>query len=225
MTEIPDHSVDLVLVDPPYGTTRCKWDTVIPLAPMWEQIRRVAKERAAVVIHASQPFASALIMSNPRDFRYCWIWEKPNATGYFNARRRPLVAHEELCVFAREANHYYPQKTTGHKRAKTTKPAGRLTENYGSHGPRVYDSTERYPRSVQKFKSQQGWHPTQKPAELAEYMIRTYTQPGQNVLDFTMGSGTTGVAAMQSGRHFVGIEQDPKYFEIATQRIEQASED
>jgi DNA modification methylase len=225
MKEIPDGSVDLVLCDPPYGTTRCKWDAVIPLEPMWEQLHRIAKASAAIVMTCSQPFTSALIMSNAKHFKYSMVWEKTSATGFLNAKRQPLRAHEDVVVFYRQQPTYNPQFTDGHKRKTSTRKSGRSTQCYGAQGESSYDSTRRYPRSVQKFAKdtqKQSLHPTQKPLGLMAYLIRTYTNPGDIVLDFTMGSGTTGVACKQEGRSFIGIEMDETYFEIAKKRIEDA---
>lgn len=215
-------SVDLVLTDPPYGTTRCKWDSVIPLKELWEQLRRVAKKEAAVVMHASQPFTTALISSNLKDFRYCWIWEKAIATGHLNAKRRPMVSHEEIVVFSRQAPPYNPQKTTGHN-LTSRKRKGNESDCYGVQVPTNYASAERYPRSVQRFKSptrSASMHPTQKPLDLIEYLLKTYSTEGDTVLDFAMGSGTTGVAARNLSRAFIGIELDPLYFDMAKKRIQ-----
>lgn len=222
---IPDGSVDMVLCDLPYGTTQCAWDSVIPLDLLWPEYLRIAKPDAAIVLCAAQPFASMLVASNPKHFKYEWIWEKGNATGFLNAKKQPLRAHESVQVFYRKQPVYNPQMTTGHER-KTTK---RKTVNSECYGEAValteYDSTERYPRSVQIFSSDKqtaSYHPTQKPVALMEYLIRTYTNEGDTVLDNTMGSGTTGVAAVNTGRKFIGIERDDKYFAIAQKRIEDA---
>ena len=222
MRELPDDSVDLVLCDPPYGTTRCKWDAVIPFAPMWEQLHRIAKERTAIVMTCVQPFTSALVMSNTKAFRYCLVWEKTNATGHLNARRRPMSAHEDLAVFYRRQCTYNPQVTDGHQRKTSVRQPGRSTDVYGAENGLSYDSTRRMPRSVQTFArdtQKESLHPTQKPVDLMAYLIRTYSDPGDVVLDFTMGSGTTGVACKQEGRSFIGIELDDEYFEIAERRI------
>lgn len=225
---ITDASVALVLTDPPYGTTACKWDSVIPFEPMWKQVWRVLKPNGAAVFTASQPFTSALVMSQAKHFKYEWIWHKTTATGHLNANRKPMTAHESVLVFSFGVPLYNPQKTTGHKRKVSTAHHKRgcvKTDTYGKHGLTGYDSTERYPRSVITFKSdkqKQALHPTQKPVALMEYLIRTYTNEGETVLDFTMGSGTTGVACMNTGRNFIGIERDEKYFQIAKERIEKA---
>lgn len=222
MKEIPDGSVDLVLTDPPYGTTACKWDSIIPLEPMWEQLKRVIKPNGAIVMTASQPFTSILVCSNMEMFRYDWVYDKPAGTGFFNAKLMPLRSHESILVFYKSLPTYNPQKTTGHKR-KTAKKKVVSSECYGKDiSLPSYDSCERYPRSVQAFKSDKrkaNYHPTQKPVALMEYLIKTYTNEGETVLDFTMGSGTTGVAALNTGRKFIGIELDEDCFYIASSRI------
>lgn len=222
---IPDKSIDLVLTDPPYGTTACKWDSVIPFEPMWKQVWRVLNPHGAAVFTASQPFTSALVMSQIEACKYEWVWEKTTPTGHLNAKRRPMRAHENILVFARGTCPYAPQKTKGHKRKVSSakhKRNSQKAECYSDYGLSSYDSTERYPRSVVHFssdKQKHAFHPTQKPVALMEYLIKTYTNEGDTVLDFTMGSGTTGVAAKNLGRNFIGIERDEKYFEIAKNRI------
>lgn len=222
MKEIPDGSIDLVLCDLPYGTTQCPWDCVIPFEALWAEYLRLAKPEAAIVLCAAQPFASMLVASNPKHYKYEWIWEKGNATGFLNAKKQPLRAHESAQVFYRRQPVYNPQMSGGHER-KTSK---RKTVNSECYGKALtlteYDSTERYPRSVQFFSSDKqtaSFHPTQKPVALMEYLIRTYTNEGDTVLDNCMGSGTTGVACINTGRGFTGIERDEKYFEIANTRI------
>ncbi len=226
MRTLPDASVDMILCDLPYGSTQCSWDTVIPFAPLWEQYLRVAKRNAAIVLHAAQPFTSAMIMSNPGIFKYEWIWEKGNATGFLNAKKQPLRAHESVAVFYRSQPTYNPQMTHGHER-KTTKRKSVDSECYGEGNElTVYDSTSRYPRSVQRISSDKqkvSLHPTQKPVGLAEYLISTYTNEGDKVLDNCMGSGTTGVACVNTGRRFIGIEREEKYFAIARDRIASAA--
>lgn len=229
MKEIPDGSVDMILCDLPYGTTACKWDTVIPFEPLWAQYRRIAKKNAAIVLTASQPFTTALIASNMRDFRYCWVWDKALPTGHLNAKRQPLRVTEDVAVFYREQPTYVPQKTSGHKRkvARTQYvKSGDGSQVYGAESrDTFYDSTERYPTGIIEISNarQVGKvHPTQKPVALMEYLIRTYTQEGETVLDNCMGSGTTGVACVNTNRNFIGIEKDEKYFEIARARIETA---
>lgn len=225
MKEIGSGTVDMILCDLPYGTTCCSWDAVIPFEQLWEQYERVIKENGAIVLFAAQPFAAVLATSNLKLFRYEIIWEKPSATGFLNAKKQPLRAHENILVFYKSQPTYNPQKTFGHER-KTAKRKDIGSEHYGKQvNIKSYDSTERYPRSVQVFssdKQKQALHPTQKPVALCEYLIRTYTNEGETVLDNTMGSGTTGVACVNTGRAFIGIEQEQKYFEIAQERIAQA---
>lgn len=222
MSEIQTASVDLILADLPYGTTQCAWDVVIPFEPLWSEYLRVTKRAAAIVLTAAQPFASALVMSKPELFRYDWIWEKGNATGFLNANKQPLRSHESALVFYREQPCYYPQKTGGHVR----KTAARKTVNSECYGKALslscYDSSERFPRTVQFFSSDKqlgSFHPTQKPVAWMEFLIRTYTVAGMTVLDNTMGSGTTGVAAVRAGCNFIGIEKEATHFATAKRRI------
>ena len=223
MKEIPDGSVDMVLADPPYGTTACNWDSVIPLEPMWEQLKRVIKPNGAIVMTASQPFTSALVCSNIAWFKYDWVWEKPSAKGHLNAKKQPMRAHESVLVFYNKQSTYNPQMTTGHVRKTSTKHKDLNSEVYNPNTKTVtYDSSERYPRSVQLVKQdtqKSSLHPTQKPVALMEYLIKTYTNENETVLDFTMGSGTTGVACKNLNRSFIGIELDEEYFKIAQDRI------
>ncbi len=225
MKEIETGTVDMILCDLPYGTTCCSWDAVIPFEPLWEQYKRVIKDNGAIVLFAAQPFTAVLAASNLDMFRYEWIWEKPAATGFFNAHFQPLRAHENILVFYKSKPTFNPIKTFGHER-KTAKRKDIGSEHYGKQvNIKAYDSTERYPRSVQLFssdKQKSNFHPTQKPIALCEYLIRTYTNEGETVLDSTMGSGTTGVACVNTGRAFIGIEQEQKYFDIAQERIAQA---
>jgi site-specific DNA-methyltransferase (adenine-specific) len=218
---LPDQSVDLVLADLPYGTTRCGWDSIIPLQPLWEQYWRVCS--GAIVLFAQPPFDKILGSSCLGSLRYEWIWEKTHATGHLNANRAPLKAHENILVFYRRQPTYNPQKTQGHVRKTATK-RGDSTAVYGAQTfePIKYDSTERFPRSVLRFasdKQRSAVHDTQKPVALLEYLIRTYTDPGDTVLDNCMGSGSTGLACLNSGRRFVGIEQDPTIFTTAVTRL------
>lgn len=224
MKEIPDGSVDLVLTDPPYGTTACKWDSVIDYTLMWAEIKRIIKPNAAVLLFSQTPFDKLLGASNINMLKYEWIWEKTAATGHLNAKKMPMKAHENILVFYSKLPNYYPIKTTGHVRKSSTADRGRLeSEVYGSEsGVTTYDSTERYPRSVLKFssdKQKSNLHPTQKPVALLEYLIKTYTQENETVLDFTMGSCSTGVACLNTSRKFLGIEMDAKYYEIACDRL------
>lgn len=222
MKEIQSGSVDMVLADPPYGTTQCKWDSVIDMQAMWRELERVCKPNAAIVMTAAQPFTAQLVCSNMGMFRYEIIWEKGNATGFLNAKKQPLRAHESVLVFYRQQPTYNPQMTSGHAR-KTSKRKTVSSECYGKAlSLTEYDSTERYPRSVQFFSSdkQRGsYHATQKPVALMEWLIRTYSNIGDVVLDFCMGSGTTGVACINTDREFIGMEADADIFQVATDRI------
>ena len=219
-------SVDLILADLPYGTTACKWDSVIPLAPLWECYRRLVKPRGAVVLTASQPFTSALVMSNPGWFRYTLIWEKTRPNNVFNAAKMPMKYHEEIVVFYGSLPTYNPQMEQTERRtkvlhARTNREHGHLGRT-GERAGYVHDNGgRRHPSSVLRFSNvcRPHVHPTQKPVALMEYLIRTYTNEGDLVLDNTMGSGTTGVAAVRTGRRFVGIERDPEYYRTALDRI------
>ncbi len=226
MENIGTGTVDMVLADLPYGTTMCKWDSIIPFEPMWEQIERITTDNAAILLFAAAPFDKVLACSNLKLFRHEWIWEKPAATGFFNAKKMPLKAHENILVFYKKLPTYNPQKTTGHVR-KTSKAKVVQSECYGKQiGVKSYDSTDRYPRSVITFSSDKqhnNLHPTQKPVALCEYLISTYTNKGDMVLDFCMGSGTSGVAAKNLQRDFTGIEQDDTYYAIAEKRIANSS--
>jgi len=223
MRDLPDGSVDMVLCDLPYGTTACSWDSVIPFDALWEQYWRVCKPNAAVVLTASQPFTTSLIGSNMRDFRYSWVWEKTNATGHLTAKKMPMKAHEDIPVFYRLSPTYNPQKTKGHARVRKSSTKNRDNEYLGVTIPtHSYDSTERYPRSIQVFASDKktsSLHPTQKPVALFEYLIRTYTNPGDLVLDNTAGSGTTAIAAENAGRRWICMERDPDYYAAAVGRV------
>lgn len=223
MKLIPDGSVDMILCDLPYGTTQNKWDCPIDLAQLWPQYWRLAQPGAAIVLMAQAPFDKVLGASQIGNLRYEWIWEKSNPTGHLNAKRAPMKAHENILVFYKKQPTYNPIKTQGHKRKTATKRHD-ITKTYGKQvfEELPYDSTERYPRSVLQFpsdKQRSRLHPTQKPVALMEYLVRTYTNEGGTVLDNSMGSGTTGVACMNTGRNFIGIEMDKDYFHVAKQRI------
>lgn len=237
MKEIPSGSVDMILADPPYGTTACKWDSVIPLDRMWEQLKRISKPKGVIVLMAQTPFDKALGASNLPWLKYEWIWEKTAATGHLNAKKMPMKSHENALVFSDDEEvhwnmmvfynklpTYNPQKTNNHK------PVNSYSKKNDSDGD-CYGktkkasgggNTDRYPRSIQTFKSDKqksNLHPTQKPLALMEYFIKTYSNETDTILDFTMGSGTTGVACKNLNRNFIGIELDKKYFEIAKKRI------
>ena len=225
MKEIPDGSVDMILADPPYGTTACKWDSVIDLALMWEQLKRIIKPNGAIVMAAAQPFTSVLITSNLRMFHHQWVWDKKFAANFPQAKRQPLRVHEDIVVFGNVPK-YYPQmlkrdvpiKKGANKGARVFGGVSGLgREDYEG---KVYD--EKYPDTILKFSSRdekRGLHPTQKPVALMEYLIKTYTQEGETVLDFTAGSFSTGVACINTNRKFIGIEMDDTYFDIGSKRI------
>lgn len=226
--------VDAIITDPPYGTTTCKWDSVIPFDEMWLRLNKLIKPNGAIVFTACNPFTSALIMSNPKEFRYTLVYEKTTPTGHLNAKKMPLRCHEDIIIFYKKLPTYNPQKTKGHiRKVSSAKSRGKSIDrnnlkdkvynNEIKEKVTDYDSTERFPRSVLKFttdKQKSTLHPTQKPVALMEYLIKTYTNENDLVLDFTMGSGTTGVACKNLNRSFVGIEMDEKYFNIAKERIE-----
>lgn len=234
MAQIPDQSVDLILCDLPYGTTACAWDSIIPLPELWAAYERIAKPDAAIVLTAAQPFTTALAASNLKAFRYSLVWDKQFAANFVQAKRMPLRTHEDVLVFCASGKspRYYPQMT---KRDKPIKKGGNkqsaaipirqtaAAEAFGQTS-KIYD--EKHPISIMQFTNRsagdRGQHPTQKPVALMEYLIRTYTNPGAVVMDNCMGSGTTGVAAVNTERSFIGIERDNKYFQIATDRINAA---
>lgn len=216
-----DIQVDAIITDLPYGTTACKWDTVIPFAPMWKEVKRLLKKRGAFVTTANHPFTSALVMSNPGWFKHDWVWNKDLAGNGPLARYQPLKIHESVVVFCNGAVQYNPQGTR-----PCNKRNYRSNTEVGNSGKHSYIQTEtNFPKSILDLGHESrltNLHPTQKPVALYEYLIRTYTNPGDTVLDLCMGSGTTGVAAINTGRNFIGIEKESKYFEIAERRIEQA---
>jgi len=231
MKEIPDGSVDMVLTDPPYGTTACKWDSIIPLEPMWEQLKRVIKKNGAIVMTASQPFTTTLIASNMKMFKYCWVWEKNRGSNFGCVKFQPMKEHEDVVVFGKGRTEYFPimesRKGSGSDRVQYKVIARTKTENYADslHGEVELDCGElRYPSSIQKFNTATGKekakHPTQKPVALMEYLIKTYTNEGDTVLDFTMGSGTTGVACKNLNRNFIGFEISKEYCDIAQRRLD-----
>jgi len=225
MKKFPDNIIDMVLVDPPYGTTACKWDSVIPFEPMWEQLKRIIKPTGAMVFTASQPFTSALIMSNIKQFKYCWIWEKDGGSNIFNLKHQPMKEHEDVIIFSVDTHLYNPQMQDriGSRKNKvtTTVDSGRKNSVYGSRKPggKLNVPKLRNPRSIQRFNRQRGLHPTQKPVALMEYFVRTYTNEGSLVLDFAAGSGTTGVACKNLNRNFILIEKELAYIEVINKRL------
>jgi site-specific DNA-methyltransferase (adenine-specific) len=220
---IAERSVDLVVTDLPYGTTACPWDSIIPLDQMWQELKRVGTPDCVFVFTAQQPFTWALCASNPGDFCYELIWEKPNGTNPFQAKVMPMKRHENILVFARGHGVYHPQMIEGKPYRWNSRRSGGEAGGIAQQGATPIDNKgTRYPSSVLRFGQERGLHPTQKPVALMEWLIRTYSDPGACVLDITMGSGTTGVAAMNTQRHFIGMELDSRYFAIAEERIRAA---
>jgi len=230
MQNIPDKSINAIICDLPYGTTACKWDTVIPFDPLWAQYKRIIKDNGAIVLFGSQPFTSAIVMSNPKWFRYEWIWENNRAPNFVFGNKQPLKKHENVVVFYNKQPTYNPQKTKNPKgeekrhlykssATKSGKEVNNATPEYASKGS-TYEADMLLPKSVFYFKKpQKPLHPTQKSIECLEYLIKTYSNENEIVLDNCMGSGTTGVACKNLNRSFIGIEMDDKYFEIAKERI------
>ena len=226
MNNIPDKSVDMILCDLPYGTTNCKWDIVIPFGPLWEQYNRIAKGNSAIVLFGSEPFASLLIESNIKKYRHDWVWKKNAGSNFGCVKFQPMREHEGIYVFSNGRTKYNPimqeRSEGGKKRVRTVVNYNTKTECYGEGLRGEVQSKRpelRYPSSVQSFNRERGLHPTQKPVALLEYLIRTYTNEGDVVLDNCMGSGSTGVACVNTKRKFIGIELDERYFEIAKERI------
>lgn len=216
MKSIPEGSVDLILCDLPYGITRNKWDSVIDLPSLWFEYRRIS--RGPVVLTCAQPFTSVLITSNLNKFKYCWVWKKSKPTGHLNAKKQPLRNTEDIAVFYANQPTYNPQGIR-----KTDVMVSRTNRgNYGECSKTTRQTVTGYPTTILEFATETGVHPTQKPVALMEYLIRTYTNEGETVLDNCMGSGTTGVACVNTNRRFIGIEKDEKYFEIASNRINEA---
>ena len=222
MKEIADGSVDMILTDPPYGVTRCKWDKAQPFEPMWEEYRRIIKPNGCIAIFAGEPFSSALVQSNLKMYRYELIWKKDIHSDFLNAKRKPLKIHDKIQIFYKRQPKYHPQKTIGTPYNRVGNQ--RKSECYGNMHPyeTKRDITERYPTTVLEFNRKVGSHPTQKPIAILRWLIRSYTDAGDTVLDSFMGSGSTGVACVQEGRRFIGIEREDKYFETAKRRIEEA---
>ena len=226
MKNIPDKSVDLILCDLPYGTTDCKWDSVIPFSELWKQYDRVVKNNGAIALFSAQPFTTQLINSNIKRFRYCWYWKKNNVTGFCFAKYQPMRCIEEICIFYKQAPLYNPQGLKRLEKPRIRKKSNNNRNVYDKslNGDAVINYTN-FPKHLLEFDNEAAnnknrLHPTQKPVKLCEYLIKTYTNEGDTVLDNCMGSGTTGVACVNTGRKFIGIEKDEKYFEIAKQRID-----
>jgi site-specific DNA-methyltransferase (adenine-specific) len=239
MKDIADKSIDMILCDLPYGTTVCKWDVVIPFEPLWGQYKRIIKDKGAIVLTASQPFTSALVMSNTEMFKYEWIWEKSRPSGFAQAKNKPLKSHESICIFSKGVTvhaiqssrrmTYNPQgtntcnRTVKNSESQLKKGSDSVFSKRPSHKKEFIQNMTNYPRTVLRFASVGvPAHPTQKPVALFEYLIKTYTNEGEMVLDNCMGSGTTGVACVNLNREFVGIELDKAYFDIAKNRVESA---
>lgn len=224
MKDIPDGAVDLVLCDPPYGTTDCSWDSVLPFDQLWGEYNRLLKPDGAAVLFAAQPFTTQLISSNQKAFKYCWYWLKNQPTGFAYARYQPMRKVEDICVFYRKHGTYNPQglqKIVGAKVKRKRAPQGDSVYNMSSLLKDFTPRFKNYPKNVLQFDTERGLHPTQKPVPLLEYLVKTYTNEGDTVLDNCMGSGSTGVAVKRAGgRHFIGIEQNKVYFDIACERIE-----
>ena len=234
MKDIPDGSIDMILADLPYGTTACRWDSIIPFEPLWEQYERVIKDNGAIVLFGKNPFTSNLIMSNPNLFRQTLVWEKHKASDFMMSKKRILTKHEDIMVFYKKLPTYNPQMEEGKPYKKRSSRHKNLEGNaVGTRGNIKYsedlDTSKRYPTSVLKFSNhfqkENKYHPTQKPVTLMEYLIKTYTNEGETVLDNVMGSGTTGVACKNLNRNFIGMELDEEYFKIATERINEMSEE
>ena len=232
MPDLPDKSIDMILCDLPYGTTACKWDTIIPFEPLWEQYKRIIKDNGAIVLTASQPFTTDVINSNREWFKYEWIWDKVSGKDFYQSRRRPLKQHENILIFSKEQTTYNPQMNEAEKKNirdrvknKTKAQTGTIYGDLKEYTTKK-DERKRYPGSVFVHSYQENelhyskrLHQTQKPVALFEYLIKTYTNEGDTVLDNCMGSGTTGVACKNLNRNFIGIELDPEYFKIAEKRI------
>jgi len=223
---LPAQSVNAIITDLPYGTTACKWDEIIPFAPMWAEVKRVLMPRGVFVTTSSQPFTSKLIMSNLEWFRYCWVWEKPQGVDPFMTGFRPLNNIEDICVFSSNGHNFTPQLSKGKPYSVTRDKNGRTLQTTDTKMKQTTteNSGTRYPMRVLRFDQSRGDHPTQKPVALYTYLILTYTNPGDTVLDFTAGSGTTGISCIDTDRDFIGIEKDAGYFEIMQKRIAAAQQ-
>lgn len=224
MKNIPDKSIDMILADLPYGTTQCSWDEVIPFNKLWEQYHRIIKDNGAIALFGAEPFSSKLRMSNIKNYKYDWIWEKSKATNFLNAKRQPLRAYENICIFYKKQPTYNPQMTEGESYNKGIRKQQTEDDVYGDFSQvEVKSDGLRYPRNVIYFKTAESegktYHKTQKPVALLEYLINTYTNEGEIILDNTMGSGSTGVACINTSRKFIGIELDENHFKIAESRI------
>lgn len=224
MKKIPDKTIDMILCDLPYGVTSCQWDKVIPLDNLWQEYKRIIKDNGAIVLTAAQPFTTALIHSNPRWYRYSWYWRKNIATGFANSKYQPLRCMEDITVFYKKAPAYNPQGLIKLTQPKCRAAYNRVNSVYGSTLRRSYvQEYTNYPTNLLEIKCERGLHPTQKPVELFEYLIKTYSDEGETVLDNCMGSGTTAVACMQTGRNYIGFETSKEYCQIAENRTKNAA--
>lgn len=226
MEKIPDKSIDMILCDLPYGTTACKWDTIIPFDLLWEQYNRIIKDNGAIVLTASQPFTSALIMSNVNNFKYNWTWDKVTAKGHLVAKYRPMQQTEDICVFGKGRINYYPIMELRDKVRKDVSVEYSRTQIMGGTTSKEKEKilrTHKYPKTILKYSNasqKNKLHPTQKPVDLFEYLIKTYTNEGETVLDNCMGSGTTAIAAINTNRNYIGFELDEDYYNSSLERIE-----
>lgn len=237
MKDIPDKSIDMILTDPPYGTISCKWDAIIPFDKMWEQLNRIIKDNGAIALFGAEPFSSYLRMSNIKYFKYDWIWDKKSCGAFANAKYRPMIVIENISIFGLKKLNYYPIMEDALPKNIRPKKTGGCSSSaiFVGSNPKYsddWDPTKRYPKNILNFpkrnaecNSTKTVHPTQKPVALLEYLIKTYTIGGETVLDFTMGSGSTGVACVNTNRNFIGIELDENYFEVAKKRIDAAIEE
>jgi site-specific DNA-methyltransferase (adenine-specific) len=229
MKDIPDKSIDAIIADLPYGMTKNNWDSVLPVDKLWEEYNRIIKDNGAIILFGNQPFSSTLIMSNLKMFRYSLVWEKNKFSDFLNAKRKPMKIHEDILIFYKKQPTYNIQYWYGepYKRWNTQEAVDKQT-NYGNHKLNVSESKDgkRLPTTVLKFnRVERPSHPTEKPIDLMEWLIKTYTNENDTVLDNTMGSGTTGVACINTNRNFIGMELDDKYFEIAEKRINDTIKD
>ena len=235
MPSIPDKSIDMILCDLPYGTTACKWDVIIPFEPLWKEYKRIIKDRGCIALFGSEPFSSHLRMSNIKNYKYDWIWEKNKPSGMATAKTRPMKNHEIISIFGNTINFYPIKENRTEKSMKRELQGNHTTRNFGNNKTTGLKEQEkgnkvnflRYPTTVKKFSMPSNnvkkiQHPTQKPVALLEYLIKTYTLENETVLDNCMGSGSTGVACVNTNRKFIGIEKDDKYFEVAKNRIDEA---
>jgi site-specific DNA-methyltransferase (adenine-specific) len=217
MKYIDDKSIDMILCDLPYGTTACKWDTIIPLDVLWREYERITKDNGAIVLTASQPFTTMLINSNIKLFKYCWVWEKEQGVNFLMAKKQPLKVHEDICVFYKKQCTYNPQMTMGKPYISGKGDSGEVTGKVKKI--QTKNTGTRYPKSIIRFNRERGLHPTQKPVALFEYLIKTYTNENELVLDNCIGSGTTAIACINTNRNFIGFELNKEYYKLAKNRI------